>query len=187
MIGLARVGLGIRVRAMSDATSQPHGSESAFALGRRARRILGVVFAVYVALVATHEGEFFPFSIYPMFSQAGKPWTRSAVYELSKTELAELDFAPRKREDMPGRPFAAGKNGINVIDLAKFISMAERFDDGAVQSLRKMAGPELADKRLVFVRVSGHLMEEQPGEVALQFQPVVAIAPEGARVHPDLR
>lgn len=33
---------------------------------------------VYGLLVAIHLGEFWPFSIYPMFSQTGNPWTGAA-------------------------------------------------------------------------------------------------------------
>ncbi|MDX1586597.1 MAG: hypothetical protein R3222_07630, partial [Balneolaceae bacterium] len=41
--------------------------------------ILIAVLVVNIALVATHEGEFWPFSIFPMFSQAGNPWSRGVL------------------------------------------------------------------------------------------------------------
>ena len=41
-------------------------------------------------LLPSHEGEFWPFSIYPMFSQAGNPWTRAMVLDVTTTPDAEL-------------------------------------------------------------------------------------------------
>ena len=49
---------------------------------RKALRITLGTLIVYALLVATHLGEFWPFSIYPMFSQAGNPWSRAVVREM---------------------------------------------------------------------------------------------------------
>lgn len=60
---------------------------------KRALHIVGGVLVVYALLVATHLGEFWPFSIYPMFSQAGTPWTRAVVRELpSQTDPDTLSM-----------------------------------------------------------------------------------------------
>src|SRR5690625_1138715 len=56
----------------------------------KALKILGVLFLVHAILVSTHEGEFWPFSIYPMFSQAGNPWARAMVLDVTDLEESEL-------------------------------------------------------------------------------------------------
>lgn len=135
-----------------------------------------MVLVVHAALVATHEGEFWPFSIYPMFSQAAKPWTRTVLYELRPVELDRLRWSPQRLEDVPGVPFAAAEHGIEVIDLAKFVGMTKRrWDDARVEGLRKMLG-ESARRSLVVYEVSGRL-EELGGEprVALAYEPVLAL------------
>lgn len=38
------------------------------------RRSFWATMVVFAVLVGTHEGEFWTFSIDPMFSQAGNPW-----------------------------------------------------------------------------------------------------------------
>jgi hypothetical protein len=46
-------------------------------------KVIGIILLIYAVLVASHEGEFWPFSIYPMFSQAGNPWTRAMVIDVT--------------------------------------------------------------------------------------------------------
>ena len=50
-------------------------------------RITLISFIIYGALVATHEGEYWPFSIYPMFSKAGNPWTRAIVRDVTLLQI----------------------------------------------------------------------------------------------------
>src|SRR5690625_7490964 len=56
----------------------------------KALKILGVLFLVHAILVSTHEGEFWPFSIYTMFSQAGNPWERAMVLDVTDLEVSVL-------------------------------------------------------------------------------------------------
>ena len=140
---------------------------------------MAVVIAVYAALVASHEGEFWPFSIYPMFSEAGKPWVRTVAYEVEPALLEQMSWLPQSRSELPGTPFAAQEHGIEVIDLAKYVSMTVRWDDERILGLKKMMGSAAEGRTLVFHKVAGHLVGtgESGGEpkVALSFQPVVAL------------
>ena len=136
---------------------------------------MAAVLVVYAALVATHEGEFWPFSIYPMFSQADKPWVRTVVYELDASELARLQWRPQPLSELPGVPFAAAEHGIEVIDLAKYVSMTERWDEPRILGLQKMLG-DSAERRLVVFRVAGWLEGEGGGRrVGITYEPVVAL------------
>ncbi len=133
------------------------------------------VLIVYAALVATHEGEFWPFSIYPMFSQAAKPWVRTVAYEIDEGATERLRWQPQPRSALPGAPFAAAVHGIEVIDLAKYVSMTERWDERRILGLKKMLG-EHASRQLVFYRVSGWLEGEGRGRhVVMSYEPVVAL------------
>lgn len=54
------------------------------------KRIIGIVLLINILLVSTHRGEFWPFSIFPMFSQAGNPWSRGVVENVRDTTRANL-------------------------------------------------------------------------------------------------
>ena len=84
-------------------------------------KIIGILFLVHALLVATHEGEFWPFSIYPMFSQAGNPWARAMVLDVSELEDSEM------WEDQ-AYPLASDESvvslrtlGIDQIDYSNFV------------------------------------------------------------------
>ena len=68
-------------------------------LSTRALRIALATALAWGVLVAAHEGEFYPFSIFPMFSQAGKPWTRVLVQE---AEAPPYDWSYRGLDSLNG-------------------------------------------------------------------------------------
>lgn len=153
------------------------------AAARRAWRASAVLLCVYAALVATHEGEFWPFSIYPMFSEGGKPWVRTVVYEVEPRAVAGMSWQPQPRESLPGVPFAAREHGIEVIDLAKYISMTQGWDAARVEGLRRMLGEAARGRTLVFHRVAGRLVPTPEGPtVQVEYRPFVAID-DGAAYH----
>jgi hypothetical protein len=71
---------------------------------------------LYGVLVATHKGEFWPFSIFPMFSQAGGEWSRAVVREVPREE-APTDWEPLLQTELPGEPLALTDYGLRH-DLA---------------------------------------------------------------------
>ena len=97
----------------------------------RASRVLALSLAVYVLLVAANEGEFWPASIYPMFSIAGRPWTRAltrdveAVPDSARWRVTDLD-------GLPGRPVVLPEIGIDPIDFANFLSKTKSWDEDRV-------------------------------------------------------
>jgi hypothetical protein len=148
---------------------------------RRAVRILGVAFLLYAALVATNEGEFWPFSIYPMFSQAGNPWSRSVV------RAVPLDEAPNWRvvgaEDLPGRGYPLLAYGVDPIDLANFVKKTERWTPSRSQALRQMLAPE-RDVQLRVFRADGRI--DSTDSVAVRFLPVAAVTTDTTLLNPTL-
>ncbi len=138
---------------------------------------------IYILLVATHLGEFWPFSIYPMFSQGGNPWSRSMVRDVPSDEA--IAWQPIDAEHLPGRPVALNDHGVDPIDLANFVSKTEIWDDDRVAGLRSMfRADELEAQRLLVFRARGELNEAD--SVVLSFEPYVLLLSDGAQVNPML-
>ncbi len=125
------------------------------------KRILLSVLAINALLVSTHEGEFWPFSIFPMFSQGGHPWTRGVVQELDTITPDVWDVKPLE-EVRPG-VISLDAHGIDQIDYANFMSKTKVWDQ---KRLRALAGMLQASKNIsggkywLLTRVEGFLTEE---------------------------
>lgn len=152
---------------------------------RRATRVIGVVLLVYAILVATHLGEFWPFSIYPMFSRAGQPWSRAVVRDISHGPEA-IAWEPVDAAALPGEPVALDDYGVDPIDLANYVSKTRIWTDARVGGLRTMfRADRLQGQRLLVMRATGELTPSD--SVILRFEPYVAIDREGAVVNPTLK
>ncbi|MBN2732827.1 MAG: hypothetical protein JXR26_10400 [Balneolaceae bacterium] len=124
---------------------------------QRAFKILMGTFVVYGILVATHKGEFWPFSIYPMFSQAGNPWTRAIVRDVTHTPDS-LVWETTDLEHIQGSKVALKKVGVDQIDFSNFISKTEQWDTNRKNALIRMFGPKnLGNSRWVISKVRGRL------------------------------
>lgn len=153
---------------------------------RAIKAILGTL-VVYALLVAPHEGEFWPFTIYPMFSQAGNPWSRAVVYDVTDAldEEKALRWAPvQDRDSLAGTPFALGAHGIDPIDYANFVSKTETWHTARVQGLRQMFHDQLDDRALLAIRVNGELTDAD--SVVVEYEPYVLMTPDDTRLNPDL-
>ncbi len=149
----------------------------------RSIRIVAVTLTIYVLLVATHLGEFWPFSIYPMFSQAGRPWSRTVVRSLPpETTAADVDWSPARLQDLPGEPFAAEAEGIEAIDLANYVIKTEAWTPDRLDGLHKMFADKLQGRTLLVFRVDGIVDDE---EIMVRFKPYVLITPAGATLTPE--
>ena len=151
---------------------------------RRALRVVGGALVIYALLVATHLGEFWPFSVYPMFSQAGNPWTRAAVRELpSHADPDTLSWDAVSLQDLPGTSYPVAPEGINQNDVANYVSKTDRWTDERVQGLRSLftKGRTLSSSLFVF-RVRGEL---EADSVAVTATPVLLFAPDTTRLNPS--
>ena len=150
----------------------------------RAARVLVLTLAVYVLLVATHEGEFWPASIYPMFSVAGRPWTRALVRDVAalpdsaRWQVTDLD-------GLPGRAVVLPDLGIDPIDFANFLSKTRTWDDARVGGLRALfTEAVLRTRQLMVYKVRGHLAEGD--SVVVEATPFLLLSGEGTARNPDL-
>jgi len=137
----------------------------------RARRALAGALVVGAALVATHRGEFWPFSIYPMFSRAGRPFTRSVVRELAADE--PLAGGAVRFGQRPGRPFALAPVAISQNDVASFVSGAGQHGGMNPETMAKLFGEHARTRRLVVYAAQGSW---QGGRVEVAFRPVLELA-----------
>jgi hypothetical protein len=150
---------------------------------RRAVHALAVVFVVYGLLVATHLGEFWPFSIYPMFSQGGRPWSRAVVRVVP--EDVPTNWATAGAETLPGRPYALAEHGVNALDLAGFLTATETWDADRVDGLRTMLEADgLHGRALLVMRVNGRIAERD--SVVMRFKPYAHLTSDTTQLHPSL-
>lgn len=152
-------------------------------LYRKSLRLIGSLFVVYALLVSTHRGEFWPFSIYPMFSQAGNPWTRSLVREMPRgTDRIPEDTV--SLSELPGTPFPVAPEGINQNDVANYVSKTETWSAGRVEGLRSLFTKNRSlEKPLLIYRVRGKLINDS---VQVRAAPVLFLAPDSTYLHPSL-
>lgn len=150
----------------------------------RASRVLGLCLAAYVLLVAANEGEFWPASIYPMFSVAGWPWTRALVRDVQ----AVPDSARWRATDLgglPGRPVVLPEIGIDPIDFANFLSKTRVWDPDRVGGLRSLFTEDLLRSRQLMVyKVRGHLAEGD--SVVVEATPFLLLSGDGTARNPNL-
>lgn len=99
------------------------------------KKILIAVLLVNIGLVATHEGEFWPFSIYPMFSQAGKEWSRGVVERVSDSTRTDL-WQTKPISELEGRILPLKEYGIHEIDFANYISKTKDWNQKKLNGLR---------------------------------------------------
>ena len=150
---------------------------------RRALSALLGTLVVYTVLVATHAGEFWPFSIYPMFSQAGQPWSRAVVRDVSGTGAVPWDTVVA-HEALPGTPFPLAEYGIDPIDLSNFVSKTTTWNPARVKGLRTMFYDQSIERDLLVVRVNGRLAGAD--SVALEFVPYVHVQADTVALNPHL-
>ena len=158
---------------------------------KRAGRILLVTLVLYVGLVATHLGEFWPFSIYPMFSKTGRPWSRAIVRVVKADEPASFDWSTVPIDEMPGEGFALKKHDIDPIDLANFVSKTKSWDADRVDGMHRMFKRELdadGDLDLLVMRVNGRLETDEAGKeiVVLEAVPYVLLDHDRGYANPEL-
>lgn len=149
---------------------------------RRSVRLLIGTLLAYVLLVAPHEGEFWPFSIFPMFSQAGGEWSRAVVRELPSGDIPP-SWRIVDRDELPGTPFALREHGLRH-DLANFIARTETWDEPRVQGLRRMFYDQLETRNLMVYRVRGSLTEAD--SVTVRFEPYAYLSADTTILRPDL-
>ena len=151
---------------------------------RRFMKIIAISFLIYGILVATHEGEFWPFSIYPMFSQAGNPWTRAMVLDVTADPDDQL-WQTFTLQDLPFDPVAVRSYGVDQIDFSNFISKTENWTPERKKALISMFGREqFGNDRWMAAKVEGMLVGRD--SVVVRIKPFLLMSDEGVHKNPNL-
>lgn len=133
----------------------------------KAKRGILVTLIVYLLLVGAHLGEFWPFSIYPMFSQAGNPWNRAMARDISDLSLDLYDqiWDQQNVNLLPGAPFVMRQHGVDQIDYSNFVSKTTVWSDRRIEALKNVLGLPHSDKTVVIYRVRGAFSELNQVEI----------------------
>lgn len=151
---------------------------------KQAGKILLIIFGVNAVLVASHKGEFWPFSIYPMFSKAGKPWVRALIRDVSDVPDS-LIWKTYNYPELPGLPATTESLKIDNIDYSNFVCKTKNWTNKRTEALRYMIGEEhIESRRLLVVKVSGQL-SDQSGVNTLAL-PFILFDQQGNHFNPDL-
>lgn len=147
-------------------------------------KIIGVIFVLYAVLVASHEGEFWPFSIYPMFSQAGNPWTRAMVLDVTDLPDDQI-WETHSLYNRFAEPVPLKEHGIDQIDFSNFISKTENWTPERREALRYMFGQNrLGPERWMASKVRGQLVQED--SVIVEIKPFLLVTADTVRMNPTL-
>ena len=119
-----------------------------------------------------------------MFSQAGNPWSRAIVLDVSDAGDS-FSWDQVNENNLPGTPIAVPDYGVDPIDLANFVSKTERWDDARVQGLRSMfRADDLEEQDLLVMRARGEMNELD--SVLVYFEPYIILNSSGAILNPEL-
>jgi hypothetical protein len=147
-------------------------------------KILGITLVIFAVLVATHLGEFWPFSIYPMFSQGGRTWTRALVRDVANVPDS-LVWQTTGFNDLPGKPVVLPDYGVDQIDYSNFMSKTKEWDAKRVQALRDMFKEEnLQGSKWLAMKVSGQL--EGADSVVVEALPFWLLTADSSYKNPNL-
>ncbi|PKD45082.1 hypothetical protein [Rhodohalobacter barkolensis] len=151
---------------------------------KRGMKVIGVTLIIFAILVAPHEGEFWPFSIYPMFSQAGNPWTRAMILDVTDYSEEEI-WQQRTNEDFIGDPVAVRQYGVDEIDFSNYVSKTENWTDRRREAIRRMFGLHtFEENRWLVVKANGYLAGED--SVAVDIIPWILLTSEGTELNPNI-
>lgn len=122
--------------------------------------ILLTALLINTVLVATHKGEFWPFSIFPMFSQAGNEWSRGVVQTID-TQIEPSIWNKKTIRDIEDQVLSLDSIGVDAIDYANFISKTKEWNPKRIQGLRDLLKiREYPESKWMITIVKGYLAKE---------------------------
>jgi hypothetical protein len=153
-------------------------------VNQKAFRALSIVILSSLLLVGTHLGEFWPMSIYPMFSQAGKPWQRGLVISTSAETFHSTQWDTLSTlTELPGSVVALDSYDIPQNDFANFIHKTPVWTLKKQQALHHIFTP-VDKEHLLIYRVVGRLNVDE--KVIYEFIPMMKSKGEQWKLNPAL-
>jgi hypothetical protein len=152
---------------------------------KRGITLLVCILVVYAALVATHQGEFWPFSIYPMFSGGGKPWTHALVRKMS-VDPEDISWNNIINDNLPGKAFALDSIRINQSDLSAYLENNKPWHGSKIKGLRAYFKPKLDQNSFVLFEVHGQIANSGQNSVAVTYIPLILIREDTTIFNPQI-
>jgi hypothetical protein len=150
----------------------------------RVKKILLITILINIVLVSTHRGEFWPFSIFPMFSIAGQPFVRGVVVEVEDLSQAGL-WEVKPLSEIDDRVIPLQKYGISPFDFANYIKKTEHWDAEKINGLRSTFQIErYPDKMWMITRVKGFFNEDN--EIFIYTYPMFLLTSDTTYKNPNL-
>ncbi len=148
------------------------------------KKILLGVLIINILLVSTHKGEFWPFSIFPMFSKAGNPWDRALVQRIENPNKPDI-WNTTSREEIRHRVVGLSNYGIDTIDYSNFVSKTSNWNERRVQALRDLLDIKtIEDEYWMVTKVSGYLTKED--SVIVKATPLFLLSADTTATNPKL-
>ncbi|MDR8390589.1 hypothetical protein NC796_05530 [Aliifodinibius sp. S!AR15-10] len=148
------------------------------------QRLLFISFFCYAALVSTHKGEFWPFTIYPMFSQAGQPWSRGVVVHIDDKNNPQI-WQVKPLDEVKDNVVSLADHNIDDIDYANYISKTRDWNQERIQGLRDVFGiGERPGEQWMATRVTGRMTESD--SVVIKAIPMFLFTADTTYKNPNL-
>ena len=148
------------------------------------KKIVLVVFLISALLLATHKGEFWPFSIFPMFSTAGQPWSRALVEEVRDTTRSDL-WEVKPLQSIENRVLSLDKYGVYEIDFANYMNKTQNWDQNKINGLRStLQINNHPDKMWMATKVTGKLSSSD--SITVQTVPLILFTADTTILNPLL-
>ncbi|MFU8812241.1 MAG: hypothetical protein ACNA78_04685 [Balneolaceae bacterium] len=152
---------------------------------KKSMRLLGIIFVSVAILLSTHLGEFWPFSIYPMFSQAGRQWDRALVRDVTDVPHEEIWRIVHRRDELPGGVFAIDEVNLNTNDVANYQEKVEVWDRRMVNGMRHLFRTQLPERDLLLMKVNGNFTEARDS-VIITYSPFMLMTQDTTIFNSDL-
>ena len=138
--------------------------------------LLGMHAAFYLSVPM---GEFWPLSRYPMFSRAGRPWSKMVC--VSVAPETKIEWRGLRDDEIPGTPVPIDVPRMTSLDFTR--SMYRYLEDGDTTDANILAHVEplaTGGPRLLVLAVHPEWSETEP--VRVVYTPALLVEDHGARL-----
>ena len=119
-----------------------------------------------------------------MFSQAGNPWKRAIVQDVTHAEIDSL-WKTTDKNGLPGKTVALNKLNVNTNDIANYLSKTDIWTPKKQSGVRKLLQKKLNQSNLLVYQARGSLNEND--EPKVEFIPYFYLATDTTLLNKKLR
>ena len=149
-------------------------------LHKRTGKALTIILFLYAFLTATHQGEFWPFSIYQMFSTAGKPWVKVVTRQVSVPPDSIASKVILNPNQLYGKPLALINVGTDRNDLANYITHTHQWNNASIRGLRSLYNGAIQNGPFLIYKVTG-AFDAASDSVIVKYTPFLYLTSDTTR------